>query len=510
MPQPLHLAEQALKAEDWPALEKAARALVAADAGQAEGHFLLGLALWQQGLLPQAAPALQQAISLAPGRLDYRAQFLRFLFEAGQMAPALKVLAATLGLAGGRAQDWDTLGNVASRLERHDLARACFERVTQLAPAEPRGWQHLGAACNFLGDRQGALAAYGRAIALAPSSVLAHWARGQILKFSEGCPELTALEGLWEKLEGQDRGLAGIALAKALDDLGQFERAFVVLTQARELLAPGLRYDEPRLDQAVTQLCQGQAPQALAAVAGRPAPLFIVGLPRAGSTLLEQLLGNHPDIALGGEQLALPRALQELAGVRSEDGLDQELLARLPSLDGERLARRYAQLGGHLPQGRRFLTDKLPFNGLFLGPILQHWPDARILYIRRAPVAACWANYRRFLTFPIALGKSLDSAAHYYRAQETLAGHWQPRAPARMMTVDYEALVAAPEAQMAGIFDWLGLAPLAGPLSTDSARGVATASAAQVRQGIHRKGIDEWRHYQPWLGPWAAGQGFAL
>ncbi|EKE69909.1 tetratricopeptide repeat-containing sulfotransferase family protein [Gallaecimonas xiamenensis] len=311
---PLHQAAQAaLTAQQWPKLEQLARQLLATD--PAEGQFLLGLALWRQGLLAKAGPALQQAATLAPRRLDYRAQLLHFLFDAGLMAPALQVLAGAMALAGGQAQDWDTLGNVATRLERHDLAQRCFETATALAPQQEPLWRHLGAACTFLGDKPAALAAYAKAVALAPDAPLAHWARSQLLRYQEGSTELAQLERLWQRLEGEDKGMVGIALAKALDDLDQQPRAFALLAQARELLAPSQPYPAEKLEAALAPLMAGKV-AAKAQVAGRPAPLFIVGLPRAGSTLLEQLLGSHPAIALGGEQLALPRALQELAGVR--------------------------------------------------------------------------------------------------------------------------------------------------------------------------------------------------
>ncbi|MBQ1782734.1 MAG: sulfotransferase [Gammaproteobacteria bacterium] len=493
------LATDALRRRHWPLLAQLATQLIAADSSAADPYFLLGLAHWQQGNLRAALQPLQQAVKLAPTRLEYLAQWARYLLDVGDMAAALRVATAAGSLNSRNPLDWDTLGNVATRLEQHPLARQCFAQACKLDGKQPRWWNHLGAACNFLGDRKAAADAYRKALSLAPGDGFHHWALAHLERYRSGDPHLETLRTLWgdPRLDNRHRGLVGIALAKALDDIDAINDSFAVLSEARALLAPFHPYDAPRIALACQQLAHGYSVHPVTA-ATQGSPLFIVGLPRSGSTLLEQLLAAHPQITAGGELGALPRTLQELAGVRSRDGLEPELLQRLPALSGSAVRQRYDQLRSHLPRSDRYLTDKLPFNGLYAGAILAHWPDARIIHIRRAPVAACWANFRRYLTFPIAVGHSLDSAAHFYQHHDALLGYYQQRSPQRVTTIAYEQLAAAPEQTLAQLHQWLGLAPHEG-ISTTSPRGIATASAAQVREGVHQRAIDEWQRYRRYL-----------
>lgn len=495
------LATDALRRNNWPLLRELATKMVNANPQAADPQFLLGLACWQQGDLRAALEPLQQAIRLAPTKLEYLGQWGRYLLDLGEMATALRVVVEASKLSSRNANDWDTLGNVATRLEQHAIARHCFQQAAYLDPKQPRWWNHLGAACNYLGDRSAAAAAYRQAINLAPSDGYHHWALAHLESYRAGEPHIDTLRTLWgdPRLDNRHRGIIGIALAKALDDIDACNDSFAVLTEARGLLAPFHPYDPQRITTACQQLAQGYSVQPVQAPANG-SPLFIVGLPRSGSTLLEYLLASHPQIAAGGEQQALPRTLQEVAGVRSRDGLDPELLTKLARLPSAAVSQRYDQLRGHLPRQGRYLSDKLPFNGLYAGAILAHLGDARIIHIRRTPVAACWANFRRYLTFPIACGHSLEAAAHFYHHHDALLSYYQQRSPQRVMTIAYEELAAAPDATLNQIFNWLALPPLTAEVS-EAPRGIATASAAQVRQGVHQRAINDWQRYSRYLQP---------
>lgn len=480
------LATEALRRRQWPQLATLANQLIAADNTAADPYFLLGLAHWQQGELGAAMGPLQQAIRLAPQRLEYLARWAAYLADVGDLAMAAAAATRAATLSSRSGPDWQQLGEVAVRLGLQPLARDCFAKACAADGKQPRWWHQLGNACQALGERVAAAEAYRRALKLAANDGYHHWALAQLEPYRAGDPHLETLRTLWgdPRLDTRHRGLIGMALAKALDDLDAIHDSFAVVSEARSLLAPFHPYDAPRVAQGCRQLADGYAVHPVTA-ASIASPLFIVGLPHSGLTLLEQLLSANPEIAAGGALAALPRALGELSGVTSRDPLAPELLARLPAINGVQLRQRYEQLRSHRMRNARYLTDRQPLNGLYSGTILAHWPDARIIHIRRSPLAVCWRNFSRYQSSPLAVGHSLDSAAHYYRHHDALLGYYQQRSPQRVTSVSYEQLLTATDDTLAELQRWLGLAP-------QPATGVMVTASNSA---------NHWRRYERYLTP---------
>jgi hypothetical protein len=234
-------------------------------------------------------------------------------------------------------------------------------------------------------------------------------------------------------------------------------------------------------------------------------PIFIVGLPRSGSTLIEQILCSHSRVEGTMELADIPRLAQELKG---RDPVDAPVprypgvLAELSSEDFSRLGERYLDETRIYRTGKPFFIDKMPNNFRHLGLIHLMLPNARIIDARREPVACCFSNYKQLFASGQQFTYSISDIARYYRMYVKLMDHWTAALPGRILRVQHEDMVDDVEANVRRILEFCGLEFEPGCVEFHkTARSVHSASSEQVRLPIYRSGVDQWRHYEPWLGP---------
>lgn len=308
--------------------------------------------------------------------------------------------------------------------------------------------------------------------------------------------------------ETEDTAAFWFALYKELEDLGEDAEAWEALARGNALMRRLLRHD-PAADAA-----QHQALAALAAEgrfssqgAGHhdddgAQPIFIVGLPRSGTTVLERMLGNHSQVMSVGELGDFAQQLRWQADQAGRALLDPDLLKALPELDYSRVGAGYLrQVRWRLGDERRFV-DKLPPNYLLAGPIARALPRAVIVYVRRDPMAVCFSNYRAMFGSSYAYSYDLQSLARHHQVHTSLMQAWQRHLPGRVLEVDYEAMVRDPHAVLALVLERCGLQ--AEPDATDLTRNAAasaTLSSAQVREPLHARNIEQWRRYAAQLQP---------
>jgi tetratricopeptide (TPR) repeat protein len=410
------------------------------------------------------------------------------------------VLAATPGLA--RAHY--LRGVALAALERHEEAGESYRRAVEHEPNDP--WSHyaLGNTLKALGDLAEARPFLERAVALAPDNGWFHRDLVDCKRVTEDDPQLAAMEAL-DRQPTLDKGHhvpLHFALGKAYADLGRHEDAFRHWQAGHALQARTAPYDERTTLWLFQQIAAVFTPELLRQHRGAGhssrAPIFVLGMPRSGTTLVEQILASHPAVFGAGEIPDLPVEAGRLGGDRPFT----EKVCRMTSADFRDLGTRYvARLTARDPRATR-ITDKMPSNFLFVGLIHLALPQARIIHVRRDPLDTCFSCYSNFFE-GAPQTHDLASLGRYHRAYSGLMAHWRRVLPdGALLEIDYERLVSDVEGDSRRIVAYCGLEWDARCLEfAKNRRAVSTLSATQVRQPVHQQAIGRARPYMKFLNP---------
>jgi tetratricopeptide (TPR) repeat protein len=375
---------------------------------------------------------------------------------------------------------------------------------------------NLGGICREQGDLAAAYAEFDRAIALQPREPAHYLNIANLKKFSAEDAHLAMMQ----KLAREVRSLPAaaqiqlhFALGKAYDDLRQYEKAFHHLRQGNTLKRQQLRYDEAKMHSVFERVRSLFDRGLLQARSGAgclsPVPVFVVGMPRSGTTLVEQILASHPAVYGAGEIQDFGRLLSQLVTTPAGVFEYPERAAALPAGDLHALGRRYFEGLRRRAAGAARIVDKMPSNFVYLGMIHLALPRARIIHIRRNPLDSCLSCYSRLFIEGLPYTYDLAELGRYYRLYAMLMAHWREVLPPdRLIEVDYEAIIADVAAEARKIVEFCGLPwddRCAAFHQTD--RPVRTASVVQVRQPIYRSSEGRWRAYRKHLGPLIAALG---
>lgn len=365
-------------------------------------------------------------------------------------------------------------------------------------------------ALRYTGRLQEATAEYERCLGLQPDYVHAHWALAYHQASDRPLARIERIERTRTKLDpaSPDQAYLHYALFKEYDDADEIDLAWRHLAAGAEAKRRTLRYDAAAEQAGFEALMRGagadfvQGAHLASSAPGR-VPIFIVGMPRTGTTLLERILGNHGDVSAGGELRDFNTALCLETDSFVASSATPASVERLKDIDWRSVGETYLRRTATRHAGRRCLIDKNPMNLIHAGHIARALPEAKILCLRRAPMDACFSNLKELFT-NTAYGYSYDLAelAGHYVCFAALSEHWRRIMPERFEIVDYEDLVADPASVSERIMRFCGLA--FEPDSIDivrNAAAVATASSSQVRQPIHTRGVGAWRKYAEFLGP---------
>jgi hypothetical protein len=319
-----------------------------------------------------------------------------------------------------------------------------------------------------------------------------------------------------------DRYHLCFALGKALEDQGRYEESWAFYARGNALKHAEIRH-LPEITETHTRLSKQVCTKEFFAArqqwgAADPDPIFILGLPRSGSTLIEQILASHPHVE-GTQELAdVQRIVMALRsrGTDSDSDLDNPrypgVLTQLTAEEFMRLGERFlTETRVYRRMGRPFFIDKMPNNFRDIGLINLMLPNAKIIDVRREPMACCFSNFKQLFFSGQEFSYNINDIARYYRAYLEIMRHWTVVLPGRILTVHHEDVVADLEGSVRRILDFCGLPWEPACLEFHKTpRNVRTASSEQVRQPISREGIDQWRHYEPWLASLRAGLGDAV
>jgi hypothetical protein len=440
---------------------------------------------------------------------EYRAQLAKLFTLVRRDGDAAATLRDAEQALPSDALSRDTMGCVYARLGDHTAALPHFAEAVGLEPRNTEYRYNLAATLNFLGRTDEADAALEALIALAPGDARAH-------HLLAGLRKQTPAQNHVERLvrthagsrDGRGRLLLGYAIAKELEDIGRpgeaLERLCAANAEHRRTLPYSFARDAAIFDSIEANWLKQAARPAIQAPAD--APIFIIGMPRTGTTLVDRILSSHPDVESAGELQAMPLAVKMAAGTRSPTVMDPETIAAAAISDMGAIGRDYLQRARHHRRdpALRF-TDKFPGNFHYAGFIAQALPSARIVCLRRHPMDTVLSNFRnlfavssRYYDYSYDL---LDIAAYYVRF-DRLMRLWRDALPGRIIEMRYEDLVADQEGETRRLLAHCGLAWSDDCLSFHTNHApVSTPSAAQVRQPIYRDSVARWKQHAAVLEP---------
>ena len=467
-----------------------------------------------------AEKLLARCLALAPGFDMARHNYATVLFRQSKAEEAVTQLdillkrdARNAGARSLKAASLVQIGEYAQSI-------AIYEKLLREYPTQPKAWMSYGHALKTVGRADEGIAAYRKAIALLPSLGESYWSLANLktFRFTEGDVAAMRAQLARGDLEDEDRMHFHFALGKALEDAGSYEESFAQYEMGNASRKTFVPYDSDDIEDQVRRAKALFTPEFFRARAGHgdpaPDPIFIVGLPRAGSTLLEQILASHSQVE-GTMELPNIVAIARRLGGRikpNEDTAYPEALAGLDAeaaaaLGAEYLARTRIQR----KLGRPFFIDKLPNNWLHTGLINLILPNAKIVDARRHPLACCFSNFKQHFARGQRFTYSLADIGRYYADYVELMAHMDRVLPGRVHRVLYEDMVADPGTEVRRLLDACGLPFEDACLRFyENERAVRTASSEQVRQPIFREGLDQWRNFEPWLGPLKAALGAVL
>ena len=429
------------------------------------------------------------------------------LWENRQFAQAIAEIELLLRREPRNPQFWDLKASILADAGNLDGAIVLYRDLLQNVPQLPFTWVRYANALRIAGQTEKSIAAYRKAISLKPGLGEAYCSLANLKTFRFAPAEIGSMQAQLRlsTLTRESRVAFHFALGKAFGDEGDYVQSFQQYSAGNAMWRAGLNYDPAIASEMVAQSRALFTQPFFAERAGAgfesAAPIFIVGMPRAGSTLIEQILASHSAVEGVGELpdiMAMAVRLDDAGGARYPAAL-----AGLSSADLHELGAEYLECAkAQTKLGRPHFIDKMPNNFAHIGFIHLILPNAKIIDARRGAMACCFSNFTHHFARGQHYTYDLGELGRFYADYAALMAHYDTVLPGRVHRVSYESLVENPEAEIGGLLEYVGLVFEPDCLRFfESSRPVRTASSEQVRQPLFRESLEHWRHYEPWLSP---------
>jgi len=463
------------------------------------------------GRYADAEVLLERCLELAPSFLGARHNYAYVLQRQNKLAQSLEQLERLLATDPRNPGFRNLHAAVLGRAGDYDRALKIYADVVKEYPAHAKVWMSYGHALKTAGQQSECVTTYRRAIELSPRLGEAYWSLANLKTFRFGEADMAAMQTQLRRndLSEEDRFHLHFSLGKAFEDAGEYAKSFEHYDLGNRQRREMVQYEADETSQHVRRSKRLLTPELFAARAGwgssAPDPIFIVGLPRAGSTLVEQILSSHPLVEGTMELPDIIDMARSLGGgrARGEASKYPEVLAdlsadRLRALGDQYIANTRIQRKTDAP----FFIDKMPNNFAHIGLIRLILPQAKIIDARRHPIGCCFSGFKQHFARGQHFTYGLEDIGRYYRDYVELMAHVDAVLPGRVHRVIYEAMVDDTENEVRRLLDYCGL-----PFDErclrfyENDRAVRTASSEQVRRPIYRDGVDHWQHYESWLEP---------
>lgn len=502
----LAAAQDAVQRGDWQAAERAAHILLSRNPADPSGQFLVGLARKLQNRTEEASRAFQLALAADPGRYDAAIELAHTHQIRGRYPDSVELLDAYAPALSNSPYYLCMAGLVYRRLGLHLKSHGLFERAHVLQPDIESFSAQLAAEKVTLGQLDQAAALYQSLLDRYPRHKRYHYELSNV-RTAASFDHVRAMQELLTETDDQTKNIfLHYAIGKELEDLSRWEESFESYRAGAQAAAAASPYrvanDVALVDSIIKNTNRkwlgrtGVTPQKTA-----PAPIFVIGLPRTGTTLLDRMLSSHTAISSIGESYAFVMALQLAVGGTPGIALAPADLRAALALDSpESVAAAYMRFIRHRLVGPcQMFIDKFPENFMYAGWIAKAFPDARFVLVRRDPMDTCLALYKQVY---FRYSYTFDDLAEYMSAFDRLIRHWANLLEDRFVEVRYENMVTQPEQELRRLMDHIGMAFEPGMLAFErNQQPVFTASAVQVRAPLHGNSIGKWKRYATQLAP---------
>jgi tetratricopeptide (TPR) repeat protein len=461
---------------------------------------LLRHALKQSAYLPLAWRGLCQA-----------------MVDLGRLPEAEAAVRHLLKIEAENPNNWVLLGTVCTRLMRQQDALPAFEEAARLNPGEVRLPLSIGHVHKTLGNRRESEEAYKRCLRLDPSLGEAYWSLADLKNYVFNDAEIATMQALLKGDDGDDKDQAQLhfALGRAFEQKQDYAKAFTHYATGNLRRRKTVPFDIEAFENKTRRVreCFNSAFFAQRANAGYAdsSPIFIVGLPRSGSTLIEQILASHSKVEGTFELPNVLTIVREFDHANPEHDAYPENVRVAPLEQLAMLGRRYIEETASIRTGRPHFIDKMPNNFSHVGLIHTMLPNAIIIDVRRHPMDSCFSTYKQYFAEGQSFSYDLEDLGRYYRCYLSLMDHWDAVLPGKVLHLRYEELVHDPETNIRRLLAHCGLDFEPACLAFhETKRLVRTASAEQVRQPLYTSGVGYWKHFEPQLEPLRRALGEAL
>ena len=502
-------AERALNRRDFRLAHALCLKALAEQPQHADALFLLGMIAAEHRNFGKALEVIDRAIAIEPRKAEYLAHRGRCLIALQRPREAFEAAQQALALGSHDALTLDTIGVVMTRAGAHAEATEPFRRAVARDASKPAYHYNLAAALQFVGDLEAAAGEYRQAVRLDPQHYRAWSSLAQISRAPLTADEVATLERALEgtALDADAELHLCHALAKQHEDEGRYEAAFRLLERGKRRKRATLDYtfaSDRALFDAAARLPSALEGRRAQGHASRE-PIFIVGMPRTGTTLVERILSSHPSVFSAGELTNFGLVVKRAARTPSNRVLDTETLASAAAGDAAAIGAAYVDSTRPRTGNTERFIDKMPLNFFYAPLILRALPNAKIICLKRNPLDTCLSNYRQLFatSFPYYnYAYDLLDTGRYYAAFHSLTSLWRDTLPQNYLEVRYEDVVDDVEREARRLLAFCELPWDQRCLAfEENAAPVATASSAQVRQPIYRFGLERWRRYERQLEP---------
>lgn len=474
------------------------------DPDNAYTHYNLGGLLKEFDDLDAAAAAFRRSLELMPDDGEAMLSLGNVLLKQNKLNEAEEALRQGLDRIPEDATAWCNLGDVQHELDRLDQALECYAKCLEINPAHAEALNNSGFVLFYLGRLDESIAAFKNALTVRPDYGRAYYGLNSITGYRATDEELQAMEDLFRA--GSDDLDMLFALVKVREDRGEFDRAFEALERGNRLKRMTIDYDVANDEKRGDGIARAFDAEHLAAMAATgnasEAPIFILGMPRSGTTLIEQILASHSQVHGAGELPDFHNLALKIDRQTAADGGFPDAMAMWPYDGLASFAETYLTRVRALAPDRARFTDKHPINFLYIGLIHGAFPNARIVHCRRDPIDTCLSCYRVLFKLGLDFTYDLEELGRFFRAYERLMVHWHAVLPGQILDVCYEDMIADQEGQTRRLLEFCGLDWEDACLAFhETDRAVLTASASQVRQPIYSQSVERWKRYERHLSP---------
>lgn len=495
---------------NWATVDLCAKEILKHDSDSPEGYFLAGLASKAANQSDAASEAFAKALELDADRHDAAIELAYQLSAARRNGEAAALVRQYEEKLANSPLYLNMAGTVYTQIGMPERAWPLFKKANELQPGVDLFQANLATSSMFLGKVDDAKALFEGLLRRFPNHQRNHLTYARLEKATDTSHIEQMKEVLRKSKLSPDRNIfLYYALGKELEDLEQWEEAFRYFKMAGDAVTSVAKYDintDLRLIDKIIEVCDEEWLQdknvSAAKDPNEKVPIFIVGLPRTGTTLTDRIIGSHSQVQSVGETQFMQMVLRRESGVESEEKMTPEMIESCARLDARVLGDGYLQMLSYRLGDEPFFVDKLPFNILYLGFIAKAFPEARIVLLKRNPMDSCFAMYKQVFTWAYKFSYTLEGLGKFYVAYTRLLEHWKTTLSDRLIEVEYEALVADQNNQTRILLDRLGLEFEESCLDFDKNKTPsATASSIQVREKIHSRSVNRWQNYAQQLQP---------